>query len=556
MQHLVRVNESGSILGHKLTPEVRAMLAAMSSRMPAGGIEARYREVVEAVAEGLWAEARVRASKGDAYESKRLLPTWEKAIESPMYLSSVHSTRGQAEERLCDYPLHPKVQGFFDTNIAQYGHSSPLELTGNPAAYTEGISWFTAWLLFDSPLCTGQEFSTRAVRRRNWPLCREAYVPLSKAGHLVADGLEAQGHEVNREWAPHPELLQLHIDWLDAFEADVAAWQVELRSRCLYCREGQIDPHSLTEAAKALPGSLFEGDCPKCNGTAQKYPWIKDPQAFRPALDRARSFIPGTIATGCCHTGHLRERARVLRDGKSFAKLSGGAVEKVWDEIAETYRVAVPGLADLGLREAIFEESTPIPGHWQQDPTEDGRDVFLNVNFNDHAAELIKSRAYSCQGPRSYVDPYLNRLARVNVRIRCSLAVARDWHRHRTFYPWQLRVVLDANGLITMDHHYRPMSDLAKEKLPELIARSSAMYHAFMAKGDRYRAMLCLPFGTRVELRGSAGLRDALYTFKLRKHARGANFEYQDQATQALALLKSRLERGPLSLGNLVGIVD
>jgi len=70
--------------------------------------------------------------------------------------------------------------------------------------------------------------------------------------------------------------------------------------------------------------------------------------------------------------------------------------------------------------------------------------------------------------------------------------------------------------------------------------------------------MLALPLGTRGSLSGSAGLRDALYALKLRKHAPGANFEYQDQATQALELLASRLNKSPFGpqLSSLIGTVD
>jgi len=80
------------------------MFAAMSSRAPVGGIKARYRQVVEAVAEDI--EAPYVTNDADEQRMRRDL----------------------AEDRLCEYPIHPKVQKFFDDFVGKYGHSSILEL--------------------------------------------------------------------------------------------------------------------------------------------------------------------------------------------------------------------------------------------------------------------------------------------------------------------------------------------------------------------------------------------------------------------------------------------
>lgn len=53
MKYLHRANDTCWVLDHRLNPMVSAMYAAMASRLPAEGIEARYREVVEAVGRDL-----------------------------------------------------------------------------------------------------------------------------------------------------------------------------------------------------------------------------------------------------------------------------------------------------------------------------------------------------------------------------------------------------------------------------------------------------------------------------------------------------------------------
>ena len=162
MTYLHETSRGMFYLDHRLVPEVSAMFAAMASRAPLGGIKARYKQVVDAIYADVhpkWAEFAKKMGgtpeSGDA-------AAWD-----------------AAENLLCEYPLHPKVQKFFDDFVGKYGHSSIMELTGQPSVYTEGISWLTAWLLFDSPLCAGQEFSTRAVQHKDWPIARECEIILN-----------------------------------------------------------------------------------------------------------------------------------------------------------------------------------------------------------------------------------------------------------------------------------------------------------------------------------------------------------------------------------------
>jgi thymidylate synthase ThyX len=118
--------------------------------------------------------------------------------------------------------------------------------------------------------------------------------------------------------------------------------------------------------------------------------------------------------------------------------------------------------------------------------------------------------------------------------------VARDWHRHRTLYPWHLGVVL-SEGLISIDRRYEPKSELGRSKLPELLRRSTELYQRFLAAGDVERAALALPLGTKVVVSASGGLRDVVYMLELRAHAHGANFEYKEQAEAALHHLEIRM---------------
>jgi len=516
-------------LDHKLTPEVRACLCAQSSRAPVGGIRVRYGQVVDAIAEANWdgpLTDRVASGNKDIHGlswKDALALQYEDKVLQEIHERHLYDARQIAEDRLCEYPLHPRFQKFFDEFVGRYGHSSVMELTGSPTIFAEGISWLTAWLLFDSPLCTGQEFSTRAVQHADWPMARECNLPSTGTQlRMIGDGDEATGPVIPNKSEPHPDLVELHNDWFEVFEAEVAWWKEHLSSE---------------ENRKALG--------------------IGDKEPFRPALDRARWALPGTIATGCGHTSHLRDRARVLRDGSLLAQESKAAsVEAVWKDIAEAYKQALPGLAGMGLREAVYGADSQIPGHLATmfSSAPDGPDAEITMAASGGLSDV---QSFSRPREKTYLDPLANTLAQVNITFRCSLAVARDWHRQRTAYPWHLQVVraqhLTAEpGPIQIDSHYQPMSDIGKAKVPELLARSTAVFDRFMADRNLMQAGLALPLGTRVRMRGQAGLRDAVYLLELRKYAHGANFEYQDQATKALDQLRDALKEAWLPDGRTV----
>ena len=456
------------------------MLSAMASRLPSGGIRARYQKILQELPQD----------------------------EDP-------------EELLCNYPLPERIQKFFDEFVGKYGHSSIQEQTGDPAIYVEEVSWFTNWLLFDSPLVSGQEFSTRAVQKKDWPTSKEGFH--YKETHYEGCTIEYKSslHEefvevtnvvfcnnanptlpfdvLMRTRSYHPKLLELHRGWLEVFEAEVEWWNEHLSHK---------------DNREAL-------------GIADKEP-------FRPALDRARWALPGTISLGACFTSNVRERARALRDG---ALIGGGEEQEVWADIVGGYLEALPGISKHAFREAPPDYQ--LPGHLKSIlcPVEGVGGGMTEVTLHNNMIPGAVT-PFTRKRVKTYADPWLNHETRVSLRIECSLGVARDWHRHRTLYPWHLGVVRESlGGAISIDRHYSPKSPKGKEALPELLARSQSVHDDFLGRGDIQRAALALPMGTKVVVSGSGGLRDALYMLELRAMAHGKNFEYEDQALEALAKL-------------------
>lgn len=514
MKYLHNLGNGIFHLDHRLTPEVRAMLASMASRLPDGGIQARYKSVVAEVAQHMVREINAANFLGQGSNE------WSSFV-------------GEAEERLTVYPLHPRVKAFFDEFVGNYGHSSIQEQVGDPAIYVEGVSWFTAWLLFDSPLVKGQEFSTRAVRHKDWPMAREC-ATLIEERRSVTPVYAADGSirklipgPIEREVQGHPDLVELHNGWLEVFDAEVTWWK----------------DHLSNSDNRAALG-------------------IGDNEPFRPALDRARWALPGTIATGACFTSDLRERSRVLLDGKTL----GTPEQPVWQDLAQAYCKAQPGIGPFALRKMFPKEPGTHTAH--QTPTHlanilrpvecnrDGDNTCLSALLQSDGMRVTTqswgdsthSASYT-EGEGQYADPWSNRERRVTLDIDCSLAVARDWHRHRTLYPWSMRVILDDSGDIRIARGYEPKSSFARGRVPALIEMSTRIYKQFMEAGDIQRAALALPLGTRVWMSGRGGWRDVKYTLELRARAHGANFEYKSQAKAGLRVIQDFSEN-PLG-GNI-----
>lgn len=452
------------VLDHRLRPEIRAMLCAMASRAPAGGIKARYLEILTAVLEEGWDEEGPEPGVHDA-------------------------------ERLLTHTIPAKVQAFFDVHVARYGHSSPLELTG-PSVYMQGVSLFTAYQSFDSPLVRGQEFSTRAKAFGDWPMCAEAQnnniTLYPRWSDHVADGV----------MSVDVELEALHAGWLEVFVSEVAWWK----------------DHLSVAANRSALG-------------------IGDVEPFRPAYDRARWALPGTIATGFAHCADLRTMARVIADGRNSSLQGYGTTTPIWDLLTEAYRVALPAMAGLGLREAVAttaEGIAALPFHRRAASCHHGGERRLSEESRIRVcmAGTVHQPVRERTG-RSYVDPSINAAYPTEVEIPASWAVLRDWHRHRTFAPWQFRIKLP----LRIHPDYSPKSDLGKTMASTLLHRASRLCEALLDADDINLAMLCLPLGAVVPCRGIGGLRDAIYMLELRSQASGANFEYKAQATAMLRSL-------------------
>lgn len=506
-------------LDHRLCTEVQSMMVSMVSRMPEGGVARRYAELVEKVAKQIAVDDKFSfAGKGD-------VDSW---WEDVLYKGHKIHLLLLAEDRLCEYPLHPIVAEHFQKWVGEYGHSSITEHNAEPMVFIDGISRWLAWMLFDNPLVSGQEASTRAIDFGKRPACPEA--AMLTAGMV---GEEAAQNSIS--------LQGLHEDWMKVRDAELEWWKADLQKPCMNC-SGR--GHYKDEDGTDLPNN----ECASCNGTGRKHPWMKDPQPFRPAFDRSRWALPGTISTGCAFSYSLRAASRSMAQAYSYATLSNNTPAlQILDAVYEAYWKAAPGLAPLVLKKP--KQPATLPSHLiiNSRYPRASESIFgkgtVKVRIRDLSQLLGLEEIVTTPRTtrRAYVDPLWNQRFRVDISIRCSLAAATDWHRHRSAYPWTLEVSKDStDGIVLCDEYLAYATD--PQTVAELRARTGRLYDEFRRGGDYFRAMLCLPLGAEVIMNASMGLRDFVYMMELRGYVAGANFEYMKQAREALKQLVERIQ--------------
>jgi len=590
-RYLHRVGDHVSWLDHRIVPDLGSTLGAMMSRSPKGGIIARYKQIVVTVAKEHY-ESQLRPFKQWTLDQRREkgILTWKETVANATDFHSrlaIDRALDRAENSLKTYPLpkcihnptfNPKTYdrktkldengekpGFQDLNVALYGHGSIKELIGRPLIFIEHISWWFAFLTFDNPLVRGQEMSTRAIWRKNWKMAGDSF------GMDTAGGI-------------HARIAQMHHLGLRIAAAEVAAWKAERLAPCEICNgSGWRDQNTFLSRGSANPDP--DEQCEPCEGTGRKHPSFDPQSSFRFAFDHARWALPGTIETGVAHAADVRTMARVVQVMEDLAIASGhGPALQILEEVKEAYRQAIPGLGSMWKREAIHDDSygpgnmrtaafdwsvnTPsnaerqaeetrvrneararLPGNihfppWTPDSKstihphttyvrDSHNDVEVTVHHLGTPQDLERANVFERTSRRQYADPYFNHHAVVDETIYSCIAIARDWHRHRPMMPWQIRIVRE-EGSFKIDPHYEVMSDFGRDNVDRYMEMCVELHDHFMAEGNQWMAMLCLALGTRVQLKGSAGLQHVLYKNELRGYVAGANWIYKEQARKML----------------------
>lgn len=277
---------------------------------------------------------------------------------------------------------------------------------------------------------------------------------------------------------------------------------------------------------------------------------IPDPGQWK--YDDARLFLPGTVPTGVV----------VVDDARSFAKhldhmtALGGVGAAVAEQAYQGLEYAAPlTTASIGHRTRKAHAHWGIETAKLVNLTPTTPPDFLTVCrlWDDTSEGRWRDVAMAAE-PRpkasTHLDPTWRIAPRFSFNTVCTVATARDWHRHRMVMPWNL-AVCEQDGAIAM----APWSKLNEYASPELLAETNATYQALKAGGDAWAALHALPFGALVMVSCVGTLPDLLYMLELRATAPGANFEYRAQARAGIAQLCRQVPQWIVERESLDGVI-
>jgi len=245
-------------------------------------------------------------------------------------------------------------------------------------------------------------------------------------------------------------------------------------------------------------------------------------------FDQIRWALPGTLPAGVTMTGDVRSVVRHLEQiegmGDAYAEIAQLLLEG-----AAAYAPETVGAARKGPRKPELD--------WAET-----RSKYMRPDQRDADGAYV-SCLYRCNRdiracrPRTAVEHLDRRWAHVGLfqfEVFCSVAAARDWHRHRAVMPWTLEV--PTGSLRRASAKYYPM--LHDSKYDELWDATESAYQELARSAQPWEALYALPFGAMIKLTCTATLPALLYMLELRASASGANFEYKDQAIQGLIQLR------------------
>jgi len=260
--------------------------------------------------------------------------------------------------------------------------------------------------------------------------------------------------------------------------------------------------------------------------------------------DDARLLLPGTVGSGVVWTNDVRTIARLLDHIQGL----GG----VWADLAQQGYVGLEALAPV-TTQAMARRQRSALQQWAPTPrllsdatytamAEDaGAGTHLTLADGERPGiwEELLEETTPREGPSRHLDPMWKRAPRLDFRLVTTVAVARDWHRHRPVMPWTLSPCVDTEGNLRFAPWSAALTDPATS---ELRAQTSSMYRRLLEeagadRGLQWQALHSLPFGALVEIRCVGTLPDILYALELRYTVQGANPEYKRQAEVGLEQL-------------------
>jgi len=268
-------------------------------------------------------------------------------------------------------------------------------------------------------------------------------------------------------------------------------------------------------------------------------------------FDEIRWAIPGTARSGVTMCNRVRDGVRQLEQIESLGAPFDSLAQQMLKGF-EAYAPRATAAVRRGSRRRSSLWGLTTEFTHSDDPSVTLPKRAVKIRSLGSVQRREPARHVARDTPNQYLDPSWNFYGPFEFEINCSVAAARDWHRHRSVMPWELTVMLNEKEQLIKSPYY-DMSALSKGLWAET---SEAFWAIFKDVGNpSWSALHALPFGATVKLKCHAKLPDLLYTLELRYSSKGANAEYKDQAKWGLyrlaTLLGPSITRREKILGSL-----
>ena len=264
-------------------------------------------------------------------------------------------------------------------------------------------------------------------------------------------------------------------------------------------------------------------------------------------FDYIRWCLPGNISTGLIYNVNGRVLSRHLNILKNF-----NFMKRVVEQYELGFKTIAPNIfisLNKSRKNINIPSNIKIQNIEQRDRFKICDIEWINKPKKLHLIIDMLINKYSKNLKLEYLPLELKKLGLFNVNIYCSIAAARDWHRHRPVMPWTISLILDQDNLPIIYHMYDKYI-LDKHKI--LINKFFKQKQFFKNKNKiNWPDLYVLPFGTMVVMNCTTTLDYLFYMLKLRSNSKNANFEYKKQAEVGLLLLKRMLPQRLMDHFNL-----
>lgn len=254
-------------------------------------------------------------------------------------------------------------------------------------------------------------------------------------------------------------------------------------------------------------------------------------------FDEIRWAIPGTARSGVTMCNKVRDGVRHL---EQIAGL-GYPYDRLSKQMLAGFKAYAPRATNAVLKGSRTPSSLWSP-QLLLTTTDSNREWLMKrcakIRSKRPVTAYPPTSLVARKGPKTYLDPAWNFFGEFEFSVTCSVAAARDWHRHRAVMPWTLTVLVDENNQLVKS----PFFDMS-EMPEELWEETSEKFFEILDDNavPNWQALQALPFGATVQLKCHGKLPALLYMLELRYSSKGANPEYREQARQGLYSLAASL---------------